>query len=54
MYIIDVKRTPVGKFLGSLSHLTAPELTKPLFDNFIERYEFLKKNTDEIILGNVL
>lgn len=54
MYIIDVKRTPVGKFLGSLSHLSAPELAKPLFDNFIERYEFLKKNTDEIILGNVL
>ena len=54
MYIVDIKRTPVGKFLGSLSHLTAPELAKPLFDNFLERYEFLKNDTDEIILGNVL
>ena len=26
VYIVAAKRTPVGTFLGKLSHLTAPEL----------------------------
>ena len=54
MYIVDIKRTPIGKFLGSLSDLSAPELTKPLFDYFLEKYPFLKTETNEVILGNVL
>lgn len=54
MYIIDVKRTPIGKFLGSLSNLTAPELTKPLFSHFFTKYPYLQKKTDEVIIGNVL
>lgn len=54
MYIIDAKRTPIGKFLGSLSNLSATELTKPLFQYFLKTYPFLKTNTDEVILGNVL
>jgi len=54
MYIIDIKRTPIGKFLGSLSNLSAPELTKPLFSYFLEKYPYLKKGTDEVIMGNVL
>ncbi len=54
MYVVDVKRTPVGKFLGSLSNLTAPELTKPLFSYFIDKYPFLHKETDEVIMGHVL
>lgn len=54
MYIVDVKRTPVGKFLGSLSGLSAPQLAVPLFSYFLETYPFLQKKTDEVILGNVL
>ncbi len=26
VYIVAAKRTPIGAFLGKLSHLTAPEL----------------------------
>ena len=54
MYIVDIKRTPVGKFLGSLSGLSAPELAKPLFSYFLEKYPYLKHETDEVIIGNVL
>lgn len=54
MYIIDIKRTPFGKFLGSISNLSATELTKPLFSYFLNNYPFLKKQTDEVIIGNVL
>ena len=54
MYIVDIKRTPVGKFLGSLSSLSAPELARPLFTFFLKKYPFLKNKTDEVILGNVL
>lgn len=54
MYIVDIKRTPVGKFLGSLSNLSAPQLTKPLFSYFLDTYPYLKKEIDEVIMGNVL
>lgn len=54
MYIVDIKRTPVGKFLGSLSNFSAPQLTKPLFSYFLKIYPFLKNKTDEVIMGNVL
>jgi acetyl-CoA C-acetyltransferase len=54
MYIIDIKRTPFGKFLGSLSNLSATELTKPLFSYFLDKYPFLRKQADEVIMGNVL
>jgi acetyl-CoA C-acetyltransferase len=54
MYIIDSKRTPIGKFLGSLSNLSATELAQPLFAYFLKKYPFLKTHTNEVILGNVL
>jgi len=54
MYIIDIKRTPVGKFLGALSELSAPELAKPLFSYYLKKYPYLKNNTDEVVIGNVL
>jgi acetyl-CoA C-acetyltransferase len=54
MYVIDIKRTPFGRFLGSLSDMSASELTKPLFSYFLGKYPFLKKQTDEVIIGNVL
>jgi len=54
MYIVEVKRTPIGKFLGHLSNLSAPELAKPLFSNLLKKYPFLKNRTDEVIMGNVL
>jgi acetyl-CoA C-acetyltransferase len=54
MYIVDVKRTPIGKFLGKFANLPAPQLASPLFTYFINKYSFLKNNTDEVIMGNVI
>lgn len=54
MYIVDIKRTPVGKFLGSFSDLSAPKLAIPLFSYFLNTYSYLKTETDEVIMGNVL
>ncbi|MCL4417632.1 MAG: acetyl-CoA C-acyltransferase, partial [Actinobacteria bacterium] len=54
MFIVDIKRTPFGKFLGSLSNLSASELTRPLFSYYLNKYPFLKKETDEVIIGNAL
>jgi len=54
MYIIDVKRTAIGRFLGALSETNAIDIALPLFNFFIKKYPFLINETDEIILGNVL
>jgi acetyl-CoA C-acetyltransferase len=54
MYIVDFKRTPIGKFLGSLSHLSSYELARPLFSYFLKTYPFLLNKTDEVIMGGVL
>jgi len=54
MFILDTKRTAIGKFLGTLSQTNAIELIKPIFQFFLDRYPFLKQQTSEVILGNVL
>lgn len=53
MYIVDFKRTPIGKFMGSLSGISAPELTNPLFEFFLNKYPFLVSGTNEVVIGNV-
>ncbi len=46
--ILDAVRTPIGKFLGGLSSLTAPQL------GAIPVRAFLKGKIDQVIMGNVL
>lgn len=53
-YILDIKRTPMGKFLGGLSEQTAPELASLIIKYFANRYDFLTYETAEVILGNVI
>lgn len=54
MYILDAKRTPIGKYLGTLRSLSAIELTDTILKYFLKKYPFLKNKTNGVIIGNVL
>ncbi len=54
MYILDIKRIAVGKFLGSISRLSGAEIIDPLFKYFINQYPKVIKEVDQIIIGNAL
>jgi acetyl-CoA C-acetyltransferase len=50
LYILAAARTPVGKFLGSLSHLTAPELGAKAITGAL----VTGTTVEQVIMGNVL
>ena len=52
--ITSAKRTPIGKFLGGLSSLSAPELGKYVVNAVIHDSKLKKNDVDELILGQVL
>ena len=52
--ITSAKRTPIGKFLGSLSNFSASELGKFAIDSVIEECKLDKNTIDEVIMGQVL
>src|SRR6516164_7921329 len=52
--IISGCRTPVGKFQGSLSDLTAPQLGAIVVREAVKRATLDPKQVDECIMGNVL
>jgi acetyl-CoA C-acetyltransferase len=52
--IVAAARTPIGKFLGSLSALTAPELGAAAIREAIERSGVPAKEVQEVIMGQVL
>ena len=52
--ILSAVRTPIGKYLGSLSSLTAPELGAIVVEESLKRCELDAARVDEVILGNVL
>ena len=54
VYIINAKRSPIGKFLGSLSSLRPSELAGQVIKKTIEESNIDPKTVDEVILGNVL
>lgn len=54
VYIIDAKRTPVGKFGGSLAGIPATELGAVVIKTLLENNPAITKHIDEVILGNVL
>ncbi len=53
-YIIAACRTPIGKLLGSLSSLSAPELGSIVVRECLDRAGISPDEVDEVILGNVL
>jgi acetyl-CoA C-acetyltransferase len=52
--IIDAVRTPMGRFLGSLSTIPAPKLGAGVVKAVIERAGIDPGIVDEVIMGNVL
>lgn len=54
IYIINAKRSPIGKFLGSLSKVSASELAGQVIKSVIEESNINPSYIDEVILGNVL
>jgi acetyl-CoA C-acetyltransferase len=52
--IISACRTPVGKFQGSLSDLSAPQLGAIVVREAVQRARLDAKQVDECIMGNVV
>jgi acetyl-CoA C-acetyltransferase len=52
--IVAAARTPIGKFLGSLSTLSAPELGAIAIKAALERAGLPADQVDEVIMGNVV
>ncbi len=52
--ITTAKRLPIGKFMGSLSSFSAPELGSAVIDSIISESNISKKLIDDVIMGQVL
>jgi acetyl-CoA C-acetyltransferase len=52
--IVSAARTPIGKFLGGLSPLKAPELGAVAIRAALERARVPAESVDEVVMGNVL
>ena len=52
--ITSAKRTAIGKFLGGLTSLSAPELGKYAVNSAIDESKLSKEEVDELIIGQVL
>lgn len=52
--IVGAARTPTGKFLGSLAHLSAPELGAIAIKAALQRSGIDPTAIDEVVMGNVV
>src|SRR5262252_4690180 len=52
--IVSAVRTPIGKFQGSLSELTAPQLGAVVVKEAVSRARLDPQQVDECIMGNVI
>ena len=52
--IVGAARTPIGKFLGSLSSLSAPELGAIAIREALKRSKVLAEDVQEVIMGHVI
>jgi acetyl-CoA C-acetyltransferase len=52
--IVSAVRTPIGRFQGSLSTISAPRLGAIAVKEAIERAKVEKTDIDEVIMGNVI
>src|SRR3954466_8304144 len=52
--IVSAARTPIGKFLGSLAALQAPELGAAAIKAALERSKVPADQIEEVIMGNVI
>jgi len=54
VFILSGARTGLGKFMGSLSRFSAPEIGAPVLKEVMRRGNIGPEEVDEVILGNVL
>jgi len=54
VFIVAAKRTPVGGLLGSLSHLSAPQLGALAIRAALNSSAITQDSVDEVYMGNVL
>ncbi|MNK14873.1 Acetyl-CoA acetyltransferase [compost metagenome] len=54
VFIVAAKRTPIGGFLGNLSHLSATELGTIAIENALAQTSIPKTDIDSVYMGNVL
>jgi acetyl-CoA C-acetyltransferase len=52
--IVGAARTPIGKFLGALSSLTAPELGAIAIREALKRSKVAAEDVNEVIMGHVI
>ncbi|GKQ43113.1 hypothetical protein RD055328_10360 [Companilactobacillus sp. RD055328] len=52
--IVDAKRTPIGKFFGSLSKYSSVDLATKLVTKMLETNKINKNDINQVIMGNVL
>jgi acetyl-CoA C-acetyltransferase len=52
--ILSATRTPIGKYLGSLAEVPAPELGSAAVAEVLKRARIPSDGIDEVIMGNVL
>ncbi|HTG82261.1 MAG TPA: thiolase family protein [Geobacteraceae bacterium] len=52
--IVSALRSPVGKLLGGLSQLAAPELAAPVIAQLVRQGGIGTSQVDEVIMGNVI
>jgi acetyl-CoA C-acetyltransferase len=53
-FLLSGVRTPIGKYLGGLSELTAPQLGATALREALRRAAVLPEQVEEVILGHVL
>lgn len=53
-FIVAACRTPIGKLLGGLAPVSAPQLGAAVVREALRRSRLASENIDEVILGNVL
>ncbi len=52
--IVSVARTPIGKFMGGLSTMSAPKLGAVAIKAALEKINLSPEAVDEVLMGNVL
>ncbi|MDD2635392.1 MAG: acetyl-CoA C-acetyltransferase [Bacteroidales bacterium] len=54
IFIVAAKRTAVGKFGGSLTQMSAPDIATVVLKNILEETKIDPSKIDEVIVGNIL
>src|SRR5262249_3561428 len=53
-FLLSAARTPIGKYLGSLAEVSAPQLGAIAVAEALRRARAPAERVDEVILGNVI